>query len=84
MGLIAQEVMSLIREVVHVGDDAEQTLGLRYSELIPVLIKALQEQQQLIEQQKTDLSRMNQKVLEVDQLKEKLTRMETSIRRLEL
>ena len=58
MGLIAQEVMSLIREVVHVGDDAEQTLGLRYSELIPVLIKAVQEQQEIIAEQETKMTRL--------------------------
>ena len=49
LGLIAQEVQSLIPEIVSVGTDTEKTLGLQYSDLIPVLIKAIQEQQIQIE-----------------------------------
>ncbi len=45
LGLIAQEVQSLIPEVVKVGDDINRTLGIYYSDLVPVTIKAIQEQQ---------------------------------------
>ncbi|MEP5611878.1 MAG: tail fiber domain-containing protein, partial [Cyclobacteriaceae bacterium] len=50
LGLIAQEVLEIIPEAVNVGDDEKQTMGLRYSYLIPVLIKAIQEQQEIINQ----------------------------------
>jgi Chaperone of endosialidase/YadA head domain repeat (2 copies) len=53
LGLIAQEVQKLIPEVVDVGNDKDKTLGMKYTELIPVLIKAIQEQQKIIEQQET-------------------------------
>ena len=53
LGLIAQEVQKLIPEVVDVGNDKDKTLGMKYTELIPVLISAIQEQQKIIEQQKT-------------------------------
>jgi hypothetical protein len=43
LGLIAQEVQPLVPEVVSVGDDKNKTLGLDYAELVPVLIKAVQE-----------------------------------------
>ncbi|MFD2823803.1 tail fiber domain-containing protein [Lacinutrix iliipiscaria] len=48
MGLIAQEVQSVINEIVHIADDENKTLSVSYTELIPVLINAIQEQQQTI------------------------------------
>jgi len=50
LGLIAQEVNDIIPEVVNVGDDENAILGIAYSELIPVLIKAIQEQQEEIDE----------------------------------
>lgn len=51
LGLIAQDVEKLIPEVVNQADDEQKTRSMQYSELIPVLIKGMQEQQQRIEQQ---------------------------------
>lgn len=48
IGLIAQDVELVVPEVVVHPPDEETALGARYSELIPVLIKAIQEQQALI------------------------------------
>lgn len=42
IGLIAQEVKKLIPEVV-IGDETKETLGMNYSELVPVLINAIKE-----------------------------------------
>ena len=60
VGLIAQEVQPVIEEVVRtqqiVLDEDEnkqvvntQRMGLNYAELVPVLVKAIQEQQEMIE-----------------------------------
>ncbi len=50
IGLIAQEVQPIVDEVVRFNeDDEDKMLGIAYTELIPVLISAIQEQQQLIE-----------------------------------
>jgi endosialidase-like protein len=49
LGLIAQEVDEVIHEVVNHGQDVNETLGINYSDLIPVLIKGMQEQQTEIE-----------------------------------
>lgn len=46
MGFIAQEVAEVLPEVVDVPNQAEQMYTIRYTELIPILTKALQEQQQ--------------------------------------
>ena len=54
VGLIAQEVATVIPEVVSGlkadGSVGEQRLGMNYAELVPVLINAIKEQQQIIDQ----------------------------------
>jgi len=66
LGLIAQEVQSVIKEVVSEKDNEAKTLGVSYTELIPVLINAIQEQQDFIKGQeeaiadlKSELERQN-------------------------
>lgn len=51
VGLIAQEVRKIVPEVV-TGDEAKETLGLNYAELVPVLINAVKEQQKEIDELK--------------------------------
>ncbi|MDP5082566.1 MAG: tail fiber domain-containing protein, partial [Winogradskyella sp.] len=51
LGLIAQDVQPIINEIVNIQDDEIQTLGISYTELIPILINAIKEQQKLIESQ---------------------------------
>ena len=58
LGLIAQDVDKVISEVVDKGTDPAQTLGINYSELVPVLIKAIQEQQKQIDDLKAIVSSM--------------------------
>ncbi len=43
-GLIAQEVREILPEIVEEPADEEGKLGIRYAELIPIVIAALQEQ----------------------------------------
>ena len=50
LGLIAQEVDEVIKNVVNYSE-YEDEYGVNYMELIPVLIKAIQEQQVIIETQ---------------------------------
>jgi hypothetical protein len=45
LGFVAQEVQKLAPELVNVGTDASSTLSLNYIGLIPVTIKAMQEQE---------------------------------------
>lgn len=62
LGLIAQEVQQVVPEVVNTGDDENKTLGVRYSDLVPVLIKAIQEQQTIITQQKEENAKLLSKM----------------------
>jgi hypothetical protein len=53
LGLVAQEVEAVLPELVSTSKDAEQKKGLNYTGLIPVLVNAMQQQQQQLEQQQT-------------------------------
>ncbi len=65
LGLIAQEVEIIVPEIVQKTDDEKQTRSMRYAELIPVLIKATQEQQVLIEQQQTSIQQQSKEITEL-------------------
>jgi hypothetical protein len=54
LGLIAQEARQIVPEVVNEGSDEAKTLGVKYSDLVPVLINAIQEQQKAIDEQKAE------------------------------
>lgn len=56
LGLIAEEVNQLVPEVVTVENG--QCLGMDYSSLVPVLIKAMQEQQAMIDAQNKKIAAM--------------------------
>jgi len=48
LGLLAQELKTLVPSIVH-GDESKEMLSVSYTELIPVLINALKDQQKQIE-----------------------------------
>ena len=58
LGLIAQEVEGIMDEVVRVGNDTQKSMGVQYVSLVPVLIKAMQEQQDIILEQKSRISKL--------------------------
>jgi trimeric autotransporter adhesin len=63
-GFIAQHIEALLGtdyNVLGIGGDADRTLSLRYTDFIAPMVKAMQEQQEMIEQLKaevTELKRM--------------------------
>lgn len=60
VGLIAQEVQQVVPEVV-VGNAQNDTLGMNYAELVPVLIKSVQELKKEIEDLKKELETIKAK-----------------------
>lgn len=60
IGFLAQELRKVIPEAV-VGDDTKENLTVNYIEIIPVLVKAIQEQQQQIEQLKREVYKLSKK-----------------------
>jgi hypothetical protein len=55
-GIVAQDVEKVFPEVVQDGPDGEKAVA--YSELIPILIEAMKEQQSLIEVQQKDIQEL--------------------------
>ena len=58
IGFIAQEVQKILPDLVTEGKDKDKTLGLNYIELIPVLTKAIQEQQKEIDALKAEVKKL--------------------------
>jgi len=73
LGLVAQEVIGIIDEAVDTGTDPDKILGINYSQLVPVLIKGMQEQQQQIRIQKKENRQLKS---ELQAMKERLDRIE--------
>ena len=65
LGLIAQEAEQVIPELVERSDDPAAPLGMSYTSLTPVLIKAIQEQQALLDQVLPDLAALKQQVADL-------------------
>jgi hypothetical protein len=54
--LIAQDVKAVLPEAVTELDDEQKTLILQYTEVIPLLVAAIKEQQALIVQLQADVA----------------------------
>jgi hypothetical protein len=59
VGLIAQEIQKVLPEVI--GTDINGNLSIRYTEVIPLLVGAIQEQQALIQDLTTRLAKLEAK-----------------------
>jgi hypothetical protein len=57
IGLLAQDVQKVLPELVKEADDKEGTLSVNYQGLIPVLINAIKEQQEQIDELKQLLNK---------------------------
>jgi hypothetical protein len=58
-GFIAQDVVNVIPELVDAPEDSSEMMGIEYQAIIPVLVKAIQEQQAIIESLKARLDAAN-------------------------
>lgn len=59
-GVIAQDIENVLPEVVNTDENGEKAVA--YSELLPVLIEAVKEQQEIIEQQNEKIDSLTQAV----------------------
>ena len=66
IGLLAQEVEEVIEEAVSTADDSIGSRGVRYVNMVPVLIKAIQDQQEIIELQKKQLEAQNARINKIE------------------
>ncbi len=71
MGFAAQEVYQIIPEIVSVPEDENTDLwGLSYDKLTPVLVKAIQEQQEIIEAQNANIDQLRSELAALKQMLE--------------
>ena len=71
IGLIAEEVGEVVPEVVVYEENGQDAKSINYDRLVAVLIEAVKEQQQVIENQNTELAEIRTKI---DQLESELIR----------
>ena len=76
IGLLAQEVESVLPGSVVTDDDHRQTKGVNYVELVPVLVKATQEQQAVIEEQRRIIDDQRYQMAKILERLEKLEKGE--------
>ncbi len=57
-GFIAQELQKIMPELVSEGKDKDKLLSVNYTAIIPVLTKAVQEQQAIIEKQQMQINEL--------------------------
>lgn len=69
IGLIAQDIRTIVPEVVSDGE----YLGMNYGELVPVLINAIQEQQKTIEKLEKEVGQLLTENQELQQLKTEMS-----------
>lgn len=74
LGFLAQEVEKIIPEAVVKGDDENTTLGMNYSELLPVVVRSVQEQQAQITNQQALIDRQQKTI---KSLEERLRKLES-------
>jgi hypothetical protein len=55
-------VAAVLPEIVVRGDDPDDPLGMNYGELTPVLVKAIQEQQEQIDEQEARIQEMESRL----------------------
>jgi hypothetical protein len=66
-GLIAEEVRKVLPEVVSTGEGEDGALTLNYGELVPVLVSAVQEQQDEIESQGERIAALEARLAALEQ-----------------
>ena len=80
IGFIAQEVEILVPEAVDIWKDSSQTRHMLYAEMVPVLTKAIQEQQVIIESQKKEIDAQKAEAkLQKAETTQKLTDLENKM-----
>ena len=76
LGLVAQQVEQVMNELVDQPSKDSAYLGMSYSEIIPVLVQAIQQQQKIIEEQRRSLNNKNQKLqAQIDLIRDQLEKM---------
>ncbi len=82
LGLVAQEVEPFVPEAVVKDGDPDHPAGIAYSALVPVLIKAVQEQQAVIAAQQARVNDLEAQVGDMKQLEDRVRDLERAMQTL--
>jgi len=74
MGFIAQELEEILPTMVLTGKDGSK--AVKYNEMLPILVKAIQEQQKIIDKQQSDMASMK---LENQKMKAEFNAMKNAV-----
>ncbi|GEM_PF-5216128 len=83
-GFIAQDIEQLVganNSMLTIGADADRTLGLRYTDFIAPLVKALQEQQVQIDALKAENAQLKNNAKEIQNLKAELEAIKNMLKK---
>ncbi|MBI5664630.1 MAG: tail fiber domain-containing protein [Nitrospirae bacterium] len=67
-GFIAQDIEALLGtgyNILSIGEDAERSLSMRYTDLIAPMVKAMQEQQEMIDSQQAQIDELKAMIAEL-------------------
>lgn len=67
LGLLAQDVQLVLPEIVQVGDDENKTLGVRYTEIIPVIINSIKELWEVVTGNQEDIEALQERIQILEQ-----------------
>ena len=62
LGLLAQDVQLVLPEIVQVGTDDNQTLGVRYTEIIPVIINSIKELWEMVTGNQAEIEALKERI----------------------
>lgn len=74
-GFIAQDIENIVgttNAMLSIGGDRDRTLGLRYTDFVAPLVKAVQEQQKKLENLQLALSEKEQQILQLERMVQSL------------
>ena len=71
-GLIAQEVEPIMPQLVNQTGNETETLSLDYVSLVPVLVKAIQEQQDALNRKDAEIASLNARLTALEKIMEQI------------
>jgi len=79
LGVIAQDIRDIIPNVVEERDDTQKMLSVSYTELIPILINAIKEQQQIIDNQSNKIEGLTSEITKLKLLEIRMEQLEAFV-----
>lgn len=83
IGFNAQQLQSVMPELVNVGDDADKTLSVNYGNITPVLVNAVKELQAEIDALKAENARLSAEAVKASDLAKSYAELAAQVKKLD-